>query len=315
MFSHRASSYLIKSLGLVLLFGAGCARDQAPGGSTSTAPQRLYLTIAEPPMLLVYKDGVGGGQLPEATITEHAPDRPIDCAANQIGEVYVANQNGAVRVFGTGHDPKKYDLIRSYEGSHTRLDHPVAIAVNRAGSFYVADTADGHGRVEWFSGGANEDILPDKVLEGSHTGITTPGGVAIDGSGRTFVTDRASNRILIFDPNARDDATPLATIDGVHAPGRIVIDDLLNLYVVNTADNSIMVFTSTGPEGWTPAPPIRSDAMQGLAAIAIDQAGQIAAGATGGVLLFANDGHNDANPIASLHGASASFNPSGVCFH
>jgi DNA-binding beta-propeller fold protein YncE len=299
----------------LLLFTTGCERGKTASGSLSTAPQQyLYVTVAQPPALLVYPGGAAGDQAPLTVIKENFPDRPIDCATNLIGEVYVANQNGNVRVYGAGRD-QKYNLIRSYEGSHTRLDHPVAIAVNKAGSFYVADTAGGHGRVEWFSGGANEDILPDKVLEGPHTGITVPGGVAIDGSGRTFVTDRVSNRILVFDPNARDDAKPLAVIDGVYSPGRITVDDLLNVYVVNTSDNSIMVFDSSGPEGWTAMTPLTSKSLHATAAVAIDATGQIAVGAIGGVAFFAGDAHGDADPIASLHGSPSPLNPSGVCFH
>jgi DNA-binding beta-propeller fold protein YncE len=313
-FRPRLNSFA-RSFCLLLLFNTGCTRGKATGGAPATVPQQhLFVTVAEPPTLLVYQNGAGAEQIPLVTIKENPPDRPIDCATNAIGEVYVANQNGNVRVYGAGRD-QKYTLIRSYEGSHTRLDHPVAIAVNRAGSFYVADTADGHGRVEWFSGGANEDILPDKVLEGPHTGITVPGGVAIDGSGRTFVADRASNRILVFDPNARDDATPLAVIDGLHAPGRIAVDDLLNIYVVNTADNSIAVFNSSGPEGWTAAPPITSKSLQTAAAVAIDPMGQIAVAAIGGVAFFAGDAHGDADPIVSLQGSPSPLNPSGVCFH
>src|SRR5229473_3879154 len=163
---------------LLLLFAVGCARGNAPAPS-SPAPQRLLVTVAEPPTLLVYQEITGADQTPLTVIKENPPDRPIDCATNFIGEIYVANQNGNVRVYGAGRD-QKYSLIRSYEGPHTRLAHPVAIAVNKAGSFYIADAADGHGRVEWFSGGANEDILPDKVLEGPQTGITVPGGVATD---------------------------------------------------------------------------------------------------------------------------------------
>jgi DNA-binding beta-propeller fold protein YncE len=304
-----------RSFFALLLFTTGCVRDKTADGSSPTAPrQYLYVTVAQPPTLLVFPGGASGDQTPLTVIKENSPDRPIDCATNMIGEVYVANQNGNVRVYGAGRD-QQYNRIRSYEGSHTRLDHPVAIAVNKAGSFYVADTADGHGRVEWFSGGANEDILPDKVLEGPHTGIKVPSGVAIDGSGRTFVADRSSNRIMVFDPNARDDATPLAVIDGVHSPGRIAVDDLLNVYVVNTSDNSIMVFDSNGPESWTAAPPITNKSLQSTAAVAIDPTGQIAVGAIGGIAFFAGDAHGDSDPIVSLLGSPSPLNPSGVCFH
>ena len=290
---------------------AGCSH-----GKTSTAssapPQRLFVTVAESASLLVYRNAAEGEQ-PMATIKENPADRPIDCSVNFIGEAYVANENGNVRVYGAGRD-QKYKLIRSYEGPHTRLEHPVAITVNPAGSFYIADTGNGHGRVEWFSGGANEDIFPDKVLEGPHTGISEPRGVAIDGSGRTFVSDRGSNRILVFDPNARDDAAPLVILDGLHAPGRIAIDDLLNIYVVNAGDNTIAVLSSTGPESWAPGVTIASK-LQGPGAIATNQAGQIAIGASDGIWFFATDVQREGDPLFSIHGGSPSVQPSGVCFH
>ena len=290
---------------------AGCSHGKT-SATSAAQPQRLFVTVAESATLLIYRSAAEGEQS-MATIKERPPDRPIDCSVNFVGEVYVANQNGNVRVYGAGRDDQ-YKLVRSYEGPHTRLEHPVAITVNPAGSFYVADTGNGHGRVEWFSGGANEDILPDKVLEGPHTGISEPGGVAIDGSGRTFVSDRGSNRILVFDPNARDDATPLTILDGLHAPGRIAIDDLLNLYVVNTGDNTIVVLSSTGPESWAPGATITSK-LQSPGAIATNQSGQIAIGASDGIWFFATDLQGEGDPLFSIHGGVPPVHPSGVCFH
>lgn len=247
------------------------------------------------------------------TIKEHAPDVPIDCSVNFAGEVYVANQNGNVRVYGAGRDGA-YKLIKSYEGPHTRLDHLVSIAVNPAGSFYVADTGNGHGRVEWFSGGANEDIFPDKVLEGPDTGISEPGGVAIDGSGRTFVTDRKANHIVIFDPNAHDDASPMVTLSRLNQPGRIAVDDLINIYVVNAGDNSVVVLPSTGPESWGPATTITSK-LQSPGAIATNQSSQLAIGANGGIWFFATDVQGEGDPLFHWDAGSPQVNPSGVCFH
>jgi streptogramin lyase len=310
-----AAPYFYKQLlflFVLVLLGAGCSRGREGAQPSFGGQQRLFVTEAESATLLVYQNPGGGEQPAIATIRENPPDRPVDCAVNFVGEVYVANANGNVRVFGAVRG-QEYQLIRSYEGPHTRLEHPVAIAVNPVGSFYIADTSSSHGRVEWFSGGAHEDILPDKVLEGPHTGINAPGGVAIDGSGRTYVTDRTSNRILIFDPNAHDDATPLAALDGLHSPGRIAVDDLVNIYVVD-GDGTIAVFNSSGPESWTPGPPITSK-LEKPAAVAIDSSGRIAIGAVGGVWFFASDAQRDADPLFSLHGRSTQLNPSGLCFH
>ncbi len=292
------------------LFCAACSHGTSVGVSP-TSKQKMFVTIADSSQIQVFRNAAEGAQ-PMETIKEKAPDRPVDCSANYAGEVYVANENGNVRVYGAGHD-EVYKLIKNYEGPHTRLDHPVGIAVNPAGSFYVADAGKGHGRVEWFSGGANEDIFPDKVLEGTDTGISEPGGVAIDGSGRTFVTDRKSNRVLIFDPNAHDDDAPMVALDGLHQPGRIAVDDLVNIYVVN-GDNSVVVLSSTGPESWGP-PVTITDKLRSPGAIATNQSSQIAVGANGGIWFFATDSQRESDPLFHWDAGSPQTNPSGVCFH
>jgi DNA-binding beta-propeller fold protein YncE len=296
-------NYLLWTTLIPVVIAAGCARDRDTAGAGDAA-QQLDVVAANPPRLVIYRAQAGEGELPLVEIRENPPDEPIGVASNAAGEIYVANRNGNVRVYGAGPD-KKYGLIRSYEGPHTRLQRPSAIAVNIAGSFYVADLADGHGRVEWFSGGANEDIYPDKVLEGPQTGITIPAGVALDGSGRTFVANQESNQVLVFDPNARDDAAPLAALGGLHTPGHLAVDDLLDIYVVNTADNSIAVFNSTGPQSWTLSRTVSSAALKGASGVAVDGAQAIAVGAIGGVMIFASDAQGGATPIRTLRGAAA----------
>lgn len=287
----------------------GCSRD----GSQDQPPQKLFVTVPQSRELRIYASDASNRTAPLQVITENAPDRPVDVSADFVGDAFVANDNANVRVY-TGRADQKYKIFKYYEGSNTRLAHPTAIAVNKAGSFFVADSGDGrgHGRVEWFSGGANGNLVPDRVIEGAETGIHDPRGVAVDGSGRSFVSDRTSNRVLIFDFNADGDATPLAHLDGLRAPGHLAVDDLLNVYVVNDADNSISVFASNGPESWTPAATITSKSLNQPIGVAFDAAGEIAVSAAGGVWFFAGNAQGDAAPLRSLTGAD-SFNPAGIC--
>lgn len=303
---HRFSSHTAILTGTVL-FGvllAGCSR------SPSNTSQRLFVTSPETGLLQIYAINASGDEKPLATIKEKSPDKPMDVAVDAVGEAFIANENANIRVYGPRPDGK-YELVRHYEGSNTRLRTPAAIAVNHAGSFYVADPAGGHGRVEWFSGGANGNLVPDRVLAGPSTGITDPRGVALDGSGRLFVADHASNRILVFDSNAEGDATPLATITGLHGPAHIAVDDLLNVYVVNQDDNSIAVLGSSGPESWGPAETITSKSLSGPTGVAVDSAGEIAASANGGVMFFAPNAHGNVDPFRVLRGPSP-MNPSGI---
>ncbi|HZP44544.1 MAG TPA: hypothetical protein VFB15_02735 [Candidatus Binataceae bacterium] len=269
---------------LLLIIAAGCNSDQ---GSAANA-QRLLVAMDDPPTVAIYRAAAETGTLPLATISETAPDSPAGIGIDAAGEVFIANRNGNVRVFAA--DPQgNYELVRSYAGPHTRIEQPTAIAVNFAGSFYVADRGNGHGRVEWFSGGATNDIYPDKVLEGAHTRITTPSGIALDGSGRAFVANQASNEVLVFDPMAEGDVAPLTVLGGLRAPGHLVVDDMLNVYVINTADDSVAIFESVGPQSWRLKRVLAPPSLRQAAGVAIDDAGEIAIGALGGVRFFSAD--------------------------
>ena len=293
-----------------LLLVAGCTRG---GSQAAASAQKLFVTVPESRQLVIYESGAAGAAAPLQVITEDAPDKPVDVAVDFIGEAFVANENGNVRVYAP-HEDQKYKIFKNYAGSNTRIQHPTAIAVNKAGSFFVADAGDGQGRLEWFSGGANGNLVPERVIAGAETGIHDPRGVAFDGSGRFFVSDRTSNRVVIFDANAEGDATPIAHLEGLHSPGHLAVDDLLNVYVVNEADNSIAVFASNGPESWALSATITSKSLTRPTGVTTDAAGEIAAGAIGGVLFFASNAERNADPVRMLTGSN-SFNPAGICIH
>jgi serine/threonine-protein kinase len=288
------------------LLSSGCSH---PNGESA---QKLFVTIPASRQLIIYKANAEGPAAPLQVITENPSDKPVDVSVDAEGEAFVANENANVRVYAPS--GQKYALFKNYEGSNTRLQHPTAIAVNLAGSFFVADTGEGQGRLEWFSGGANGNLVPDRVVEGTETGINDPRGVAIDGSGRFFVADRTSNRVLVFDANAEGDARPIARLDGLHSPGRLAVDDVLDVYVANEGDNSISVFTSTGPESWSLGTTISNKALSRPSGVSIDATGEIAAGAGGGVLFFAPNAQGNAEPVRTLT-SSDPLKPGGICIH
>ncbi|MGH7878027.1 MAG: hypothetical protein ACREQD_00870 [Candidatus Binataceae bacterium] len=295
---------------VLVLAAGGCSREHS---DQAVAPQRLFVTAPADHSIAVYENGASGRAAPLEVIKEPATDRPVAVGVDLAGEAFVANANGNVRVFI--HRPGgKYELLKSFEGPNTRIAHPTALAVNPAGSFYLADAADGHGRVEWFSGGASGDIYVDRVIEGPRSGIKTPSGLAIDGAQRAFVTDRSTNRLLVFAADASGDAAPLAVIGGLQAPGQVAVDDLLNVYVAEAADNSIAVFGNTGPESWSRAATITSDALKNPTGLAIDLSGRIAVGAAGGILFFPNAAHGKVDPALSLTGPTP-MQPAGICIH
>jgi serine/threonine-protein kinase len=273
------------------------------------------VTVPEPSQIRIYAANASGTDGAAVTIKENPTDKPVGVSVDMAGDVFVANENGNVRAFGSP-DRKRYQLIRTVEGPNTRLQHPVGIAVDRAGSFFIADAGNGpgQGRVEWFPAGLNGNIQPNRVIEGPHTGISTPRGIAMDASGRTYVTDQANNRVLVFDSDVQGDTPPIAIISGLKSPEAVAVDQLLNVYVTNQGDDSVAVFAASGPETWTRIGDIRNSAMKSPSGVTTDADGRIAVASTGGILFFPPNSNGAVEPTSQLRG-SPPMNPSGLCFH
>jgi hypothetical protein len=299
-------------LGVCLLLMASMAA--CSHGQQSGFDQHLYATVPEPGLIVVYPVTASGADRPLATIKENPPDKPIDVSVDAKGEVFVANENGNIRIYGGLNF--HYALIHTIEGPHTRIQHPTAIVANVDGTYYIADTGSAvdQPRVEWFTAEQNGNIFPNRVISGPHTGITSPHGLALDGSGRLYVADQATNKVLVFDPDATGDAPPLAVLTGLHSPGHLFVDQLLNIYVSNRGDDSIKVFIMTGPQSWSPSATITSADMREPAGVAADQTGRIAVATTGGILFFAGDSNGQVKPVSDLRGQTP-MNPAGILIH
>jgi DNA-binding beta-propeller fold protein YncE len=305
----RCFRYFCRTVFLVLFFvaTAACSHGQAPAG-----PQQLvYVTIPEKRTIAVFSSDVGEATRPLAKIVEDSPDQPVDVSADLLREVFVANGNGNVKAY-SAHNAR-FARIHLLEGPNTKIVHPQAITVDIAGSFFVADAGEtpGHGRVEWFPGGLNGNVPPNRVIDGPHTGITNPTGLALDGSGRLYVADRNSNKVLIFDADANGDVPPAATIGPFKAPRRVFVDQLLNVYVSNEGDHTVSVFQNEGPESWGLATTLSAGVLHDPQGVAADSAGRIAVAASDGILFFAPSAKNAAPPIAVLS-LGAKIRPMGL---
>jgi DNA-binding beta-propeller fold protein YncE len=294
---------------LLIAAMAACSHGQQTGPA-----QQLYAAIPETALIAVYPANSSGNAQPLATIKEKPPDKPVDVSVDLSGEVFVANENGNVRAFGGRN--YRYELIHSLEGPHTRIQHPTAIVTDSAGSFYISEPANStdKARVEWFPGGQNGNVFPNREISGPRTGIVSPRGLALDGSGRLFVADEASNKVLVFDADAAGDTVPIAVLTGFKSPEHVFVDQLLNVYVSSRGDDSIAVFITSGPKSWTRSATVKSTAMHQPEGVAADQEGRIAVSTTGGVLFFAAGSDGQVEPIANLRGPSP-MNPAGIFIH
>src|SRR5271163_891165 len=114
------AAYMRRSLSPALwltlaLVGAGCSRGGDNGGP---ANQWLFVTAPADHAIAVYANGASGQAAPLEVIIEAATDRPIAAAVDLVGDLFVANANGNVRVFT--HKPgAKYELLKTFEGPNT----------------------------------------------------------------------------------------------------------------------------------------------------------------------------------------------------
>ncbi len=110
------------------------------------------------------------------------------------------------------------------------LNPPDSLAVDTAGTVYVADT--GNNRVLKLAPGANAPtVLP-------FTGLNHPGGVAVDSAGNLYVTETGSNRVLQLAPGAN--APTVLPFTDLDHPDGVAVDSAGNLYVTETGSNRVL---------------------------------------------------------------------------
>ena len=206
----RLKQYLITIL-------TSCVMACNRGSSTPT--QAVYASLPDQHMLAIFAATAAATHL--ATIKEPATDIPIDVGIDGLTEVFVANQNGNVKVYaGRNYD---YQMVRGLAGPHTQMQHLNAFAVDQAGGLYVADSGgsgSGDAKILVFAANMNGDIPPDHWIGGPHTGLTTPTGISIDATGRAFLADPDEVFLRALEPGRHHVAVLVpAGPEGLPVPG------------------------------------------------------------------------------------------------
>lgn len=307
----RCFRFFLRTVPSTLLFvaAAACSHRQPP----SAPAQNIYLTIPDRRTIAIFPGEITESTQPLAKIVEDPPDQPVDVSLDVAREIFVANLNGNVKAYRDHNH--RFIRVHVLEGPNTGIVHPRAITVDMSGSFYVADAeARGHGRIEWFPGGLNGNVPPGRVISGPHTGISDPTGVAMDGSGRIYVADQGSNKVLVFDSDAKGDVPPVATLSPLHSPQRVFVDQFLNVYVSNKGDNTISIFENESPENWSPGATLSSGVLHDPRGVTVDASGRLMVAAPGQILFFAPNSKGSVQPVAILS-LGAQIDPMGLCIH
>jgi hypothetical protein len=193
---------------------------------------------------------------------------PHGMAVDQAGSVYVADtRNATIRKITAAGD------VTTLAGSSgrgsadgvagaARFDDPAGVAVDSAGTIYVADS-DNNSLRRISAAGIVTTLAGRVGVFGSEDGtgadaqFTFPSGVAVDSAGLLYVTDVGNATIRVVTPTGA--VTTLAGVGGMQGstngtgpaarfvlPHGVTIDGAGNVYVADQEDHTIRKVTATG---------------------------------------------------------------------
>ena len=229
---------------------------------------------------------------------------PTGVASDSAGNLYIADQlNGRIRkvantvittVAGGG-----FALGDNGQSTSGELDRPEGVAVDSAGSLYIADAYNNrirkvaNGVITTVAGNGMDGFGGDNGPATSAT-LSGPGGVAVDSAGNLYISDGGNSRIrkvangviTTVAGNGKygfsGDNGP-ATAAQLNGPGGIAVDSASNLYIADANNGRIRkvsngVITTVAGDGGEccggdngPATSAQLDAV----AVAIDSAGTL----------------------------------------
>lgn len=228
----------------------------------------------------------GGGIGDGVAATNAALDNPFGVAVDSAGNIYVAdafhnrirkvNPAGVITtVAGTG--------VAGYSGDgHSavgaKLNTPYGVAVDNAGSIYIADTANSRIRKvspagvittvagNGFAGYSGDGSKPTAAR------LKYPVGVTVDGSGNLYIADTGNDVVrkvtggLIINTVAGNGARwysgdgGLAVSASLNSPEQVAVDGVGNLYIADAGNHRIrkvsgllgvgIITTYAGNGGW-----------------------------------------------------------------
>lgn len=237
---------------------------------------------------------------------------PSDIAADEAGNIYVADENNhRVVKFTSGGD---YLMEWGSRGSDGLFDSPSGIAVDAAGVVWVTDA--GYARIQRFAPDGRS--LGRWGRPGVRDGeLANPRGIAFDRDGFVYIADSGNHRIQKFTP----DGSFVGKWDHVEGggdrlrePSDVAVDPNGILFVTDTGNDRIVTF---GSEGALPAFWGRSGdgdgEMDRPGGIAIDEDGSVYVSDTNNnrIQRFMSDGTFLDKRIGL--GAGRIGKPTGIC--
>jgi len=224
------------------------------------------------------------------------------------------NNNPSITVYGMGASGN-VSPIRTISGSHTGLDGPADIAVDRNQNIYVTDPPAEY--VTVYGSGASGNVFPTQVIGGPKTLLSVPAGIAVDAAGNIYVANAyrlsGPQRVTIYAPGANGNVAPTRIIEGFRTklddPEGLALDSGGNLYATNYFINSSVTVYPPGASGNVKPIRIISGRQTRLSAprdIGLDATANIyvvnSAQPDGPITIYAPGSKRDVKPSRTLQG-------------
>ncbi len=149
--------------------------------------------------------------------------------------------------------------VRSFSGDGfaavlATLNHPIGLAFDLQGGFYIADTENNRirrvtavGQISTFAGTNTPEVLGDNGLAAA-AGLSSPFAVALDNAGNVYIADSFHNRVRKVAATGiiTTVAGSGAAVQSLNVPTAIALDPVGNLYIADAFNGQVRRVSPAG---------------------------------------------------------------------